>query len=91
MAKVLRLEEMYVWLLSCVQLFCSLPGSSGHGDYPGMNTGVGSYSLLQEIFPTQELNLGLLYLRQILYHLSHQGSPKVGGKRTHKHKISDVI
>ena len=25
-------------------------------------------------FPTQELNLGLLYCRQILYHLSHQGS-----------------
>ena len=30
-------------------------------------------------FPTQELNLGLLYCRQILYHLSHQGSP--GGLR----------
>ena len=27
------------------------------------------------IFPTQELNLGLLYCRQILYLLSHQGSP----------------
>ena len=36
--------------------------------------GVGSLSLLQGIFPTQELNLGLLNCRQIPYCLSHQGS-----------------
>ena len=42
---------------------------------PVKNTGVGSHSLLQEIFPTQGLNLGLLLSRQILYCLSHQGSP----------------
>ena len=29
--------------------------------------------LLQGIFPTQELNLGLLHCRQTLYRLSHQG------------------
>ena len=34
------------------------------------NTGVGSLSLLQGIFPTQELNQGLLHCRQILYQLS---------------------
>ena len=39
------------------------------------NAGVGSRSLLQEIFPTQELNQGLLHCRQILYQLSYQGSP----------------
>ena len=39
------------------------------------NTGVGSLSLLQRIFPTQELNQGLLHCRQILYQLSHQVSP----------------
>ena len=38
------------------------------------NTGVGSLSLLQ-IFPTQELNQGLLYCRWVLYQLSYQGSP----------------
>ena len=43
---------------------------------PGKNTGVGSHSLLQEIFPTQELNPGLLHCGWILYHLSHQGNPK---------------
>ena len=36
--------------------------------------GVGCHSLLQEIFPTQGSNPGLLHCRQILYHLSHQGS-----------------
>jgi len=30
---------------------------------------------LQGIFPTQELNPGLLHYRQILYCLSYQGSP----------------
>ena len=43
---------------------------------PGQNTGVGNRSLLQQIFPTQGLNLGLLHCRQILYQLSHKGSPK---------------
>ena len=41
------------------------------------NTGVGSLSLLQRIFPTQESNQGLLHCRQILYQLSHQGSPRI--------------
>ena len=39
------------------------------------NTAVGSLPLLQQIFPTQELNLGLLHCRQILYQLTYQGSP----------------
>ena len=38
------------------------------------NTGVGSQSLLQGIFPTQGSNSGLLYCRRILYQLSSQGS-----------------
>ena len=44
---------------------------------PGQNTGVGSLSLLQEIFPTQGLNPGLLHCRQIFYQLSHKGSPRI--------------
>ena len=39
------------------------------------NTGVGSWSLLQGIFSSHELNQGLLHCRQILYQLSYQGSP----------------
>ena len=42
---------------------------------PGHNTGVGSLSLLQGICPTQGSNPGLLHCRQILYQLSHKGSP----------------
>ena len=38
------------------------------------NTEVGSLSLLQQIFPTQELDQGLLHYRWILYQLSYQGS-----------------
>ena len=40
------------------------------------NTGVGSLSLLQGIFLTQELNLGLLHYRQVLHRLSHEGNPR---------------
>ena len=40
-----------------------------------IQNGVGSLSLLQQIFPTQELNQGLLRCRWILYQLSYQGSP----------------
>ena len=39
------------------------------------NTGMGSLSLLQQIFSTQEMNQGLLHYRQILYQLSYQGRP----------------
>ena len=38
----------------------------------GPNTGVGSCSLLQGIFPTQGPNPGLPHWRQILYQLSYQ-------------------
>ena len=44
---------------------------------PGQNTGVGSCFLLQGIFPTQGLNPDLQHCRQILYQLSHKGSPGI--------------
>ena len=44
---------------------------------PGQNTGAGSLSLLQGIFPTQGPNPGLPLCRQILYQLSHKGSPRL--------------
>ena len=59
----------------CNPMDCSSPGSSVHGDSLGNNAEVGCYALLQGIFPTQGSNPGLLHCRQILYHLSHQGSP----------------
>ena len=54
--------------LLLVRLFCPW-------DFPGMNTGVGCHFLLQGIFPTQGSNPALPHFRQILYHLSHWGSP----------------
>ena len=60
------------------------PGPSMHADsLPSeplgkpKNTGMGSLSLLQRIFPTQLLNRGLLHCRQILYQLNYQGSPNM--------------
>ena len=50
-----------------------LPGFSAWNS-SGKNTGVGSHSILQGIFPIQELNPSLLHCRHILYHLSHMGS-----------------
>ena len=58
----------------CDPVDFSLPGSSVHGDSPGKDTGVGSLSFLQGIFPTWELNWGLQHCRWILYQLSYQGS-----------------
>ena len=40
-------------------------------------TGMGSLSLLQGIFPTKGSNPGLPHCRQILYQLSHKGSPRI--------------
>ena len=54
--------------------------SRPHGLYtpwnsPDQNTGVGSLSLLQGIFPTQGSNPGLPHGRWILYQLGHKGNP----------------
>ena len=44
---------------------------------PGKDTKEGGHSLIKGIFLTQGLNLGVLHCRQILYHLSCQGSPSI--------------
>ena len=46
-------------------------------EFPGQNTGEGSLSLLQRIFPTQGLNPGWPRCRRILDQLSHQGGPRI--------------
>ena len=57
----------------------ALSGGFFTAEPPGKpkNTGVGGLSLLQGIFPTQELNQGLLHCRQILYELRCQESPSL--------------
>ena len=80
------MEKTKVWFLrNCWLLFsCSVMPNSlqSHGLYspfnsPGQNTGVGRLSLLQGISPTQGLNPGLPQCKQILYQLSHKGSPGI--------------
>ena len=61
----------------CNPMDCTLSGSSVHRDSPGNNTGMCGHALLQGIFPTWGSNPGRLHCRQILYHLSHQGSPRI--------------
>ena len=56
---------------------CSPPSSSFHGDSSVKNPGVGCHALLQVIFPTQRSYPNLVHFRWILYHLSHQGSPRI--------------
>ena len=46
-------------------------------DFLGKSSGVGCHFLLQGIFLNQGLNPGLLHCRQILYQLSHKGSPRI--------------
>ena len=52
-------------------------GLYGPWNFPGQNTGVGSLSFLQGIFPTQGSNPGLSHCRWILYQLSHKGNPRI--------------
>ena len=81
---LLLIDPSFVSVLHCSPLYwsesCSVMSESlrPHGLYspwnsPGQNTGVGSLPPLQWIFPTQELNQGLLHCRQILYQLIYEG------------------
>ena len=69
------LKEMK-WTGSCSVMSDSLRlhGQRSPWNSPSRNTGVGSFSLLQGIFPTQELNQGLLHCRLILYQLSYSST-----------------
>ena len=83
---------MSIGLLTCVVLglaaqlcpilcdpmdYCSPPGSSVHGASPGKNIWSGLPCPPPGNSPTQGSNPGLPNCRQILYHLSHQGSPRI--------------
>ena len=62
---------------SCSVMYDSLRphGLYSPANFLGQNTGVGSLSLLQGVFPTQELNPGLPHCRWIPYQVSYKGSP----------------
>ena len=56
-------------------------------NFPGQNTGVGSLSLLQGIFPTEGSNPGLPQHRWFLYQLGYQGSPICSWHRCKWHHL----
>ena len=64
---------------------------------PGQNTGVGSLSFLQGIFPSQGSNAGLPHCRRILYQLSHKGNPILEwvafpfSKGSHRHRNRTLV
>ena len=70
-----------LWSEVCSVVFdCLWPhGICSPWDSPCRNTGVGSLSLLQRIFPTQGSNTGAPYCRRILYQLNHKGSTRILG------------
>ena len=70
------------WLWSEVKVSQSCPTlcdpmSCSPSNSPGQNTGVGSVSLLQEIFPTQGSNPSIPHCRWILYQLSYKVSQRI--------------
>ena len=64
--------EVVKWSHSVMSDSLRPHGLSSAWNSPGQNTGVGSLSLLQGIFPTQGSNPGLPHCRRILYQLSHK-------------------
>ena len=62
--------------MKVIQLCLTLCDCIVHGILQAGILEGGNLSLLQGIFPTQGSNLGLPYCRQILYQLSHKGSPR---------------
>ena len=64
-------------LTLCNPMDCSPPDFSVHGILQARTLEWVAHSLLQGVFPTQGSSSSLLHCRQILYHLSHQGSPCV--------------
>ena len=68
-------ESLQLCPTPCDPMDCSPPGSSDHRILQAGILEVGSHALLQKIFLIHGLNLHLLYHRQIIYPLSHLGSP----------------
>ena len=69
---LVKLKVTQICLILCDPLGLYSPWNS-----PGQNTGGGSHSLLQGIFPTQGSSPGLPHCRWLLNQLSHQGSPRI--------------
>ena len=75
----MHVKSLQSRLTLCNAMGCNPLGSSVHGIFPGKNTGVSCYFLLQGIFPTQESNphlLRLLHWEADSLPPHHLGSPE---------------
>ena len=83
---MMAIIQVKCYSLPCVNFLIVTKSLRPHGlystmlrhpwDFLGKNIGVGSYFLLQGIFPAQGLNSGLLHCKQLLYCLNHYGTQK---------------
>ena len=73
----------------CDPMDCSLPGSSVQGILQARRLECVAISLSGDLL-IEGLNPGLLHCRQILYHLSHQGSPRNSLKELKTHQSSQI-
>ena len=67
--------KLQPWSILCLKSLSVFPMLSMSGDFPGTSIGVGSFSLLQRDHPYPGIEHRSPNCRQILYLLSHQGSP----------------
>ena len=77
---------------SCLT-FCDLIEYTVHGILQARILEWVAIPFSRGVFPTQGSNSGLLHWRQILYQLSHKGSPRILPEfaQIHVHQVSDVI
>ena len=82
--KNIKSKHSDIYTLLCISVSCLVVSDSlwpirllCPWNSPGKNTGVDCHFLLQGIFPTQGLNLGLPHCKETLYQLSHQGRPLI--------------
>ena len=93
-AKCSSSDRSGMYFYSSISNFWSIDFSLQCPSYskPLVSSGVGTYSLLQGIFPTQGSNPGLLHCRWIRYYLNYQGSPFSSslGKWGNMHFLCDI-
>ena len=77
--KCMKMSVAQLYPTLCTPKDCSLPGSSVQGILQAKILECVAIHLTRGIFLSQRLKLDLLHYRQILYHLSHQGNPRILG------------
>ena len=83
-----RVKKVKVTVAQLCPVLCDPHALCSPWDSPGQKTGVDGLSLLQGIFPTLGSKPGLPPCRQILYQLSHKGSPHLWDSLPKMHNLN---